>query len=49
MYEIAKYFDDHFERIVAKDLTKEEADRQVDRLSRNTAYVKYYARKQKES
>ncbi len=46
MFEIARYFDDHFEKIVSKNLTREEADIIADRLGTNTAYVKYYVRKQ---
>lgn len=47
MYEIARYFDDHFEKIVAKNLTQEDADKQVGKLNLNTAYVNYIVRKQK--
>ncbi len=45
-YEIARYFDDHFEKIISKALSKDEANRLVDKLNQNTAYVKYYVRKQ---
>lgn len=49
MYEIIKYFDDHYEGIVKKDLTKEDADEKADKLNLTTAYVNYVVRKQKSS
>lgn len=46
MYEIIKYFDDHFEGVKYQDLSKEEADKKAHKLNLNTAYVNYVVRKQ---
>lgn len=45
IYSIYKYFDDHFEGIVAENLTEKEAEEKKQELSVNTYYVSYQIRK----
>lgn len=42
-YKVSRYFDDHFETVIARGLTKDVAEEKVDELnnSKQRAYVEY--------
>ncbi len=46
-YEVRRYFDDHFEKVVGKDLSKDEATELADKLNdQPRAYVNHFVHPQ---